>query len=83
MSFPRQEIEAYIRAKYVDRHFVRRPSDEELRSKVVSLSKQEKRLSSSLEHLPPRPPPPTPKLRPASNASSQSGRCQQVPDPVS
>ncbi|XP_014071252.2 arf-GAP with coiled-coil, ANK repeat and PH domain-containing protein 2 isoform X3 [Salmo salar] len=69
---PRQEIEAYIRAKYVDRHFVRRPSDEELRSKVVSLSKQEKRLSSSLEHLPPRPPPPTPKLRPASNASSQS-----------
>uniref|UniRef100_A0A8C7MH74 Arf-GAP with coiled-coil, ANK repeat and PH domain-containing protein n=1 Tax=Oncorhynchus kisutch TaxID=8019 RepID=A0A8C7MH74_ONCKI len=71
---PRQEIEAYIRAKYVDRHFVRRPSDEELRFKVVSLSKQEKRLSSSSEHLPPRPPPPTPKLRPASNASSQSGR---------
>eukprot|EP00063_Salmo_salar_P096419 XP_014071254.1 PREDICTED: arf-GAP with coiled-coil, ANK repeat and PH domain-containing protein 2-like isoform X5 [Salmo salar] len=71
---PRQEIEAYIRAKYVDRHFVRRPSDEELRSKVVSLSMQEKRLSSSLEHLPPRPPPPTPKLRPASNASSQSVR---------
>uniref|UniRef100_A0A8C7NFP5 Arf-GAP with coiled-coil, ANK repeat and PH domain-containing protein n=1 Tax=Oncorhynchus mykiss TaxID=8022 RepID=A0A8C7NFP5_ONCMY len=69
---PRQEIEAYIRAKYVDRHFVLRPSDEELRSKVVSLSKQEKRLSSSSEHLPPRPPPPTPKLRPASNASSQS-----------
>ncbi|XP_055718212.1 arf-GAP with coiled-coil, ANK repeat and PH domain-containing protein 2-like isoform X2 [Salvelinus fontinalis] len=69
---PRQEIEAYIRAKYVDRHFVRRPSDEELRSKVVSLSKQEKRLSSSSEHLPPRPPPPTPKLRPASNSSSQS-----------
>uniref|UniRef100_A0A4W5NCX0 Arf-GAP with coiled-coil, ANK repeat and PH domain-containing protein n=1 Tax=Hucho hucho TaxID=62062 RepID=A0A4W5NCX0_9TELE len=64
---PRQEIEAYIRAKYVDRQFVRRPSDEELRSKVVSLSKQEKRLSSSSEHLPPRPPPPTPKLRPASN----------------
>uniref|UniRef100_A0A8C7LYL7 Arf-GAP with coiled-coil, ANK repeat and PH domain-containing protein n=1 Tax=Oncorhynchus mykiss TaxID=8022 RepID=A0A8C7LYL7_ONCMY len=44
---PRQEIEAYIRAKYVDRHFVLRPSDEELRSKVVSLSKQEKRLSST------------------------------------
>ncbi|XP_041695929.1 arf-GAP with coiled-coil, ANK repeat and PH domain-containing protein 2 isoform X2 [Coregonus clupeaformis] len=69
---PRQDIEAYIRAKYVDRHFVRRLSDEELRSKVVSLSKQEKRLSSSSEHLPPRPPPPTPKLRPASNASGQS-----------
>ncbi|XP_067086075.1 arf-GAP with coiled-coil, ANK repeat and PH domain-containing protein 2-like isoform X5 [Osmerus mordax] len=71
---PRQEIEAYIRAKYVDRRFVRRPSDEELRTKVVSLSKQEKRLSSSSEHLPPRPPPPTPKLRPASNVSGQSVR---------
>uniref|UniRef100_A0A665UPJ4 Arf-GAP with coiled-coil, ANK repeat and PH domain-containing protein n=1 Tax=Echeneis naucrates TaxID=173247 RepID=A0A665UPJ4_ECHNA len=62
---PRHEVEAYIKAKYVDRRFVRRPSDEELRTKVVSLSKQEKRLSSSSEHLPPRPPPPTPKLRPA------------------
>uniref|UniRef100_A0A671Z3L0 Arf-GAP with coiled-coil, ANK repeat and PH domain-containing protein n=1 Tax=Sparus aurata TaxID=8175 RepID=A0A671Z3L0_SPAAU len=66
---PRHEVEAYIKAKYVDRRFVRRPSDEELRNKVVSLSKQEKRLSSSSEHLPPRPPPPTPKLRPGSNAA--------------
>ncbi|XP_077573005.1 arf-GAP with coiled-coil, ANK repeat and PH domain-containing protein 2-like isoform X2 [Stigmatopora nigra] len=70
---PRHEVEAYIKAKYVDRRFVRRPSDEELRNKVVSLSKQEKRLSSSsTEHLPPRPPPPTPKLRPGSNTSGQS-----------
>ncbi|XP_057696354.1 arf-GAP with coiled-coil, ANK repeat and PH domain-containing protein 2-like isoform X2 [Corythoichthys intestinalis] len=69
---PRHEVEAYIKAKYVDRRFVRRPSDEELRHKVVSLSKQEKRLSSSTEHLPPRPPPPTPKLRPGSNNSGQS-----------
>ncbi|CAL8272360.1 unnamed protein product [Arctogadus glacialis] len=72
---PRQDIEAYIKAKYVERRFVRRPSDEELRTKVVSLSKQEKRLSSSSnDHLPPRPPPPTPKLRPASNASGKSVR---------
>uniref|UniRef100_A0A4W6DE96 Arf-GAP with coiled-coil, ANK repeat and PH domain-containing protein n=1 Tax=Lates calcarifer TaxID=8187 RepID=A0A4W6DE96_LATCA len=70
---PRHEVEAYIKAKYVDRRFVRQPSDEELRNKVVSLSKQEKRLSSSSEHLPPRPPPPTPKLRPGSNASGQTG----------
>uniref|UniRef100_A0A8C4EYP1 Arf-GAP with coiled-coil, ANK repeat and PH domain-containing protein n=1 Tax=Dicentrarchus labrax TaxID=13489 RepID=A0A8C4EYP1_DICLA len=70
---PQHEVEAYIKAKYVDRRFVRRPSDEELRDKVVSLSKQEKRLSSSSEHLPPRPPPPTPKLRPGSNVSGQSG----------
>ncbi|XP_071198520.1 arf-GAP with coiled-coil, ANK repeat and PH domain-containing protein 2-like isoform X3 [Salvelinus alpinus] len=69
---PRQEIEAYIRAKYVDRRFVQRPSNEELRAKVVSLAKQEKKLSGSTEHLPPRPPPPTPKLRPSSNASGQS-----------
>ncbi|XP_029904849.1 arf-GAP with coiled-coil, ANK repeat and PH domain-containing protein 2 isoform X1 [Myripristis murdjan] len=69
---PRHEIEGYIKAKYVDRRFVRRPSDEELRTKVVCLSKQEKRLSSSSEHLPPRPPPPTPKLRPGSNVSGQS-----------
>uniref|UniRef100_A0A8C4EVB1 Arf-GAP with coiled-coil, ANK repeat and PH domain-containing protein n=1 Tax=Dicentrarchus labrax TaxID=13489 RepID=A0A8C4EVB1_DICLA len=67
---PRHEVEAYIKAKYVDRRFVRRPSDEELRDKVVSLSKQEKRLSSSSEHLPPRPPPPTPKLRPVKSADS-------------
>lgn len=69
----RHEVESYIKAKYVDRRFVRRPSDEELRNKVVSLSKQEKRLSSSSEHLPPRPPPPTPRLRPGSNVSGQSG----------
>uniref|UniRef100_A0A665UPU3 Arf-GAP with coiled-coil, ANK repeat and PH domain-containing protein n=1 Tax=Echeneis naucrates TaxID=173247 RepID=A0A665UPU3_ECHNA len=75
---PRHEVEAYIKAKYVDRRFVRRPSDEELRTKVVSLSKQEKRLSSSSEHLPPRPPPPTPKLRPGSNISGQTGACLSV-----
>uniref|UniRef100_A0A8D2ZHR6 Arf-GAP with coiled-coil, ANK repeat and PH domain-containing protein n=1 Tax=Scophthalmus maximus TaxID=52904 RepID=A0A8D2ZHR6_SCOMX len=45
---PRHEVEAYIKAKYVDRRFVRRPSDEELRNKVISLSKQEKRLSSTV-----------------------------------
>uniref|UniRef100_A0A8D0B710 Arf-GAP with coiled-coil, ANK repeat and PH domain-containing protein n=1 Tax=Sander lucioperca TaxID=283035 RepID=A0A8D0B710_SANLU len=71
---PRHEVEAYIKAKYVDRRFVRRPSDEELRNKVVSLSKQEKRLSSSSEHLPPRPPPPTPKLRPAVASGMEARR---------
>uniref|UniRef100_A0A8C2XEL6 Arf-GAP with coiled-coil, ANK repeat and PH domain-containing protein n=1 Tax=Cyclopterus lumpus TaxID=8103 RepID=A0A8C2XEL6_CYCLU len=30
---PRHEVEAYIKAKYVDRRFVRRPTDEELRNK--------------------------------------------------
>uniref|UniRef100_A0A674PFU6 Arf-GAP with coiled-coil, ANK repeat and PH domain-containing protein n=1 Tax=Takifugu rubripes TaxID=31033 RepID=A0A674PFU6_TAKRU len=45
---PRHEVESYIKAKYVDRRFVRRPSDEQLRTKVVSLSKQEKRLSSAV-----------------------------------
>uniref|UniRef100_A0A3Q3WHA9 Arf-GAP with coiled-coil, ANK repeat and PH domain-containing protein n=1 Tax=Mola mola TaxID=94237 RepID=A0A3Q3WHA9_MOLML len=41
-------------------------------SKTEKQIKQEKRLSSSSEHLPPRPPPPTPKLRPGSNVSGQS-----------
>uniref|UniRef100_A0A8C7XS04 Arf-GAP with coiled-coil, ANK repeat and PH domain-containing protein n=1 Tax=Oryzias sinensis TaxID=183150 RepID=A0A8C7XS04_9TELE len=68
---PRHEVEAYIKAKYVDRRFVRRPSDEELRNKVVSLSKQEKRLSSSTEHLPPRAPPPTPKLAAAGGVEAR------------
>uniref|UniRef100_A0A8D2ZHZ1 Arf-GAP with coiled-coil, ANK repeat and PH domain-containing protein n=1 Tax=Scophthalmus maximus TaxID=52904 RepID=A0A8D2ZHZ1_SCOMX len=76
---PRHEVEAYIKAKYVDRRFVRRPSDEELRNKVISLSKQEKRLSSSSEHLPPRPPPPTPKLRPGSNASGKTEPAEPPP----
>ncbi|XP_036409645.1 arf-GAP with coiled-coil, ANK repeat and PH domain-containing protein 2 isoform X5 [Megalops cyprinoides] len=69
----RQEIEAYIRAKYVDKRFVRKPSPAEQRSKFMALTKQERRLSSSSEHLPPRPPPPTPKMRPASNASAAAG----------
>ncbi|MGH0168074.1 UNVERIFIED_CONTAM: hypothetical protein FKN15_067445 [Acipenser sinensis] len=68
---PRQEIEAYIRAKYVEKRFVRKPTAAEQRTKVVSLSRQEKRLSSSSsEYLPPRPPPPTPKMRPASHISA-------------
>uniref|UniRef100_A0A3Q1ICF5 Arf-GAP with coiled-coil, ANK repeat and PH domain-containing protein n=1 Tax=Anabas testudineus TaxID=64144 RepID=A0A3Q1ICF5_ANATE len=80
---PRQEVEAYIKAKYVHRRFVRRPSDEELQNKVVTLSKQEKRLSSSsTEHLPPRPPPPTPKLRPGSNVSGQSDATESPPMPA-
>uniref|UniRef100_A0A3Q2E1V3 Arf-GAP with coiled-coil, ANK repeat and PH domain-containing protein n=1 Tax=Cyprinodon variegatus TaxID=28743 RepID=A0A3Q2E1V3_CYPVA len=85
---PRHEVEAYIKAKYVDRRYVRRPSDEELRNKVVSLSKQEKRLSSSSDHLPPKPPPSTPKLRPAAEpppmpatlpaAAAAAASCKEV-----
>uniref|UniRef100_A0AAX7UMP7 Arf-GAP with coiled-coil, ANK repeat and PH domain-containing protein n=1 Tax=Astatotilapia calliptera TaxID=8154 RepID=A0AAX7UMP7_ASTCA len=71
---PRYRVEAYIKAKYVDRRFVRRPSDEELRSKVVSLSKQEKRLSGNSEHMPPKAPPPTPKLRPAAASGAEARR---------
>ncbi|XP_037324735.2 arf-GAP with coiled-coil, ANK repeat and PH domain-containing protein 2-like isoform X10 [Pungitius pungitius] len=77
---PRHEVEAYIKAKYVDRRFVRRPTDDELRGKVVSLSKQEKRLSSSSEHLPPRPPPPTPKLRPGQSVKSKDSGIQNSAD---
>uniref|UniRef100_A0A8C9WUC7 Arf-GAP with coiled-coil, ANK repeat and PH domain-containing protein n=1 Tax=Scleropages formosus TaxID=113540 RepID=A0A8C9WUC7_SCLFO len=75
---PRQEIEAYIRAKYVDKRFVRKPSATEQRATITALRKQEQRLSGSPEHLPPRPPPPTPKLRPP---SSTSGGTPQPPFP--
>ncbi|XP_066537078.1 arf-GAP with coiled-coil, ANK repeat and PH domain-containing protein 2-like [Hoplias malabaricus] len=67
---PRQEIEAFIRAKYVEKKFVRRPESLEHRSKVMPLSKQDKRLKGSVEFLPPRPPPPTPKLRTTSSTSA-------------
>ncbi|KAL4608151.1 arf-GAP with coiled-coil, ANK repeat and PH domain-containing protein 2-like [Arapaima gigas] len=70
---PRQEMEAYIRAKYVDKRFVHKPSPTEQRAKIVALSKQEERLGGSTEHLPPRPPPPTPKMRPPSSASAVAG----------
>uniref|UniRef100_A0AAY4A342 Arf-GAP with coiled-coil, ANK repeat and PH domain-containing protein n=1 Tax=Denticeps clupeoides TaxID=299321 RepID=A0AAY4A342_9TELE len=40
---PRQEIEAYIRAKYVEKKFVLKPTAMEQRSKVTALSKQDKR----------------------------------------
>ncbi|XP_026998358.1 arf-GAP with coiled-coil, ANK repeat and PH domain-containing protein 2 isoform X4 [Tachysurus fulvidraco] len=66
----RQEIEAYIRAKYVERRFVRKQDSREQRSKVMVLSKHDKHLKGSTEFLPPRPPPPTPKIRPASNTSA-------------
>ncbi|KAI1891522.1 hypothetical protein AGOR_G00144670 [Albula goreensis] len=69
---PRQEIEAYIRAKYVDKRFVRMPSPTEQRSKVIALSKQEKRLSSSSEPLPS----PTSKRLSASNLSAAAGHEQ-------
>uniref|UniRef100_A0AAR2IMR5 Arf-GAP with coiled-coil, ANK repeat and PH domain-containing protein n=1 Tax=Pygocentrus nattereri TaxID=42514 RepID=A0AAR2IMR5_PYGNA len=48
---PRQEIEAYIRAKYVEKKFVQRPGTQEQRSKVMALSKHDKRLKGSVEFL--------------------------------
>ncbi|XP_060773510.1 arf-GAP with coiled-coil, ANK repeat and PH domain-containing protein 2-like isoform X2 [Neoarius graeffei] len=66
---PRQETEAYIRAKYVERRFVRKQDFQEQRSKVMTLTKHDKHLKGSVEFLPPRPPPPTPKIRPTSNTS--------------
>lgn len=67
----RQEIEAYIRAKYVERRFVRKQDSQEHRSKVMMLTKHDKHLKGSVEFLPPRPPPPTPKIRPTSNTSGK------------
>uniref|UniRef100_A0A8C2ANB5 Arf-GAP with coiled-coil, ANK repeat and PH domain-containing protein n=1 Tax=Cyprinus carpio TaxID=7962 RepID=A0A8C2ANB5_CYPCA len=44
---PRHEVEAYIKAKYVERRFVRRLSEDEIRQKVLALSKPDKALSGS------------------------------------
>ncbi|XP_048833430.1 arf-GAP with coiled-coil, ANK repeat and PH domain-containing protein 2-like isoform X3 [Brienomyrus brachyistius] len=71
----RPEVEAYIQAKYVDKRFVLKPSIAAQRSKIIALSRREKSLGSSSEHLPPRPPPPTPILRPASHLSVKSADC--------
>ncbi|XP_063074805.1 arf-GAP with coiled-coil, ANK repeat and PH domain-containing protein 2-like [Engraulis encrasicolus] len=68
----RQEIEAFIRAKYIDRKFVLKLSPMEQRARIISLSKQDKRPRSCAEFLVPRPPPPTPKLRTASSTSVRS-----------
>uniref|UniRef100_A0A672MDW8 Arf-GAP with coiled-coil, ANK repeat and PH domain-containing protein n=1 Tax=Sinocyclocheilus grahami TaxID=75366 RepID=A0A672MDW8_SINGR len=46
---PRHEVEAYIKAKYVERRFVQRRSEDETRQKVLSLRQQDKRLSGSSE----------------------------------
>uniref|UniRef100_A0A672ISY1 Arf-GAP with coiled-coil, ANK repeat and PH domain-containing protein n=1 Tax=Salarias fasciatus TaxID=181472 RepID=A0A672ISY1_SALFA len=62
---PRHEVEAYIKAKYVDRRFVRRPSDEELRNKVISLIMNLSCLNAEAAESPPMAmpatlPPPSP-----------------------
>ncbi|XP_050950725.1 arf-GAP with coiled-coil, ANK repeat and PH domain-containing protein 2 isoform X2 [Labeo rohita] len=49
---PRHEVEAYIKAKYVERRFVQRRSEDEIRQKVLSLSKQDNRLSSCSDPQP-------------------------------
>uniref|UniRef100_A0A671K9J4 Arf-GAP with coiled-coil, ANK repeat and PH domain-containing protein n=1 Tax=Sinocyclocheilus anshuiensis TaxID=1608454 RepID=A0A671K9J4_9TELE len=49
---PRHEVEAYIKAKYVERRFVQRLSEDEIRQKVSALSKQDKPLSGCSDARP-------------------------------
>ncbi|KAF4083085.1 hypothetical protein AMELA_G00135950 [Ameiurus melas] len=71
----RQDVESYIRGKYVDRRFIRMPSDKELKLKIMALSVSQKRLSDSSEpqtrqatqHTH------TQRTQPASGASAASG----------
>uniref|UniRef100_A0A8C9REQ9 Arf-GAP with coiled-coil, ANK repeat and PH domain-containing protein n=1 Tax=Scleropages formosus TaxID=113540 RepID=A0A8C9REQ9_SCLFO len=49
----RQEAESYIRAKYVEKRFVHRPSPAEQKAKLLALSRQEKRSSNTRRHLHP------------------------------
>ncbi|XP_077058688.1 arf-GAP with coiled-coil, ANK repeat and PH domain-containing protein 2-like isoform X2 [Siphateles boraxobius] len=66
---PRHEVEAYIKAKYVERRFVQRRSEDEIRQKVLSLSKQDKRLSDCSDAQPTSGPS-TSKPHPASGSSA-------------
>ncbi|XP_051550415.1 arf-GAP with coiled-coil, ANK repeat and PH domain-containing protein 2-like isoform X4 [Myxocyprinus asiaticus] len=68
---PRHEMEAYIKAKYVERRFVQRRSEDEIKEKVLSLSNPDKRLSSCSEAQPKRQPA-TSKPPPASGSSAQN-----------
>ncbi|XP_048025839.1 arf-GAP with coiled-coil, ANK repeat and PH domain-containing protein 2-like isoform X3 [Megalobrama amblycephala] len=68
---PRHEVEAYIKAKYVERRFIQRRSEDEIRQKVLSLSKQDKRLSGCSDAQPTSGPS-TSKPRPASGSSVKS-----------
>ncbi|XP_051555521.1 arf-GAP with coiled-coil, ANK repeat and PH domain-containing protein 2-like [Myxocyprinus asiaticus] len=70
---PRQEIEAFIRAKYVEKKFVLKPTAQKQKEKIMALRKHDKRMKGNMEFLPPRPPPPTPKLRTTSNTSAHLG----------
>lgn len=67
---PRQEIEAYIKAKYVERRFVQRRSEDEIRQKVLSLCNQDKCLSGGSETQSTQGQ--TTKARPASGSSVKS-----------
>ncbi len=59
-------MEAYIKAKYVERRFVQRRSEDQIRQRVLSLSKKDKRLSGCSDARPARGPSP-------STASASSG----------
>ncbi|XP_073699977.1 arf-GAP with coiled-coil, ANK repeat and PH domain-containing protein 2-like [Garra rufa] len=65
---PRHEVEAYIKAKYVERRFVQRRSEDEIRQKVLSLSKEEKH--SGCSDAQPSRAPSTSKPRPPSASST-------------
>ncbi|XP_077104957.1 arf-GAP with coiled-coil, ANK repeat and PH domain-containing protein 2 [Siphateles boraxobius] len=67
---PRQEIEAFIHAKYVEKRFVLKPTAQEQKEKIMTFRKLDKRIKGNMDFLPPRPPPPTPKLRTASSTSA-------------
>uniref|UniRef100_A0A8C2FYW7 Arf-GAP with coiled-coil, ANK repeat and PH domain-containing protein n=1 Tax=Cyprinus carpio TaxID=7962 RepID=A0A8C2FYW7_CYPCA len=72
---PRHEVEAYIKAKYVERRFVQRRSEDETRQKVLSLSQQDKRLSGCSEAQSARGPSAS-----ASSVKSPAGDVQKLSD---
>lgn len=75
---PRHEVEAYIKAKYVERRFVQRRSEDQIRQKVLSLSKQDKRLSGCSDARPAGGP--SASAAAASSVRSPDGDVQKIAD---
>lgn len=74
-------MEAYIKAKYVERRFVQRRSEDEIRQKVLALSNQDKPLSSCSDVQPSKGPASS-KTRPASGSSGKSSKVLSCLRPV-
>lgn len=76
---PRHEVEAYIKAKYVERRFVQRRSEDEIRQKVLLLCKEDKHPSGCSDAQMTRSMC-KPQLASSSSVRSSDGKAQTLTD---